>query len=128
MGDPGPRDIRQTLARPGQNPPHAPSRHHGDASGIPSRLVFNYADVMARGAPRPQAHPGEPRQVIRHATVISETHLGRRQRERLQRQRIPFICPGIQAYLPFMDEEYWSGKPNKQVKIYDPHKWAQFED
>lgn len=67
MGDPGPRDIRQTLARPGQNPPHAPSRHHGDASGIPSRLVFNYADVMARGAPRPQAHPGEPRQVIRHA-------------------------------------------------------------
>ena len=61
-------------------------------------------------------------------TVISETHLGRRQRERLQQQRIPFICPGIQAYLPFMGEEYWSGKPNKQVKIYDPHKWAQLED
>ena len=60
-------------------------------------------------------------------TVISETHLGRRQRERLQQQRIPFICPGIQAYLPFMDEEYWSGKPNKQVKIYDPHKWAKLE-
>jgi len=27
-----------------------------------------------------------------------------------------------------MGEEYWSGKPNKQVKIYDPHKWAQLED
>lgn len=51
--------------------------------------------------------------------VISETHLEQRQRDRLQAQRIPFICPGIQAYLPFMDEEYWSGKPNKQVKIYD---------
>lgn len=59
--------------------------------------------------------------------VISETHLEQRQRDRLQAQRIPFICPGIQAYLPFMDEEYWSGKPNKQVKIYDPHEWAQLE-
>lgn len=67
MGDLGARDIRQTLARPGQNPPHATSRHHGDASGIPSRLVFNDADVMARGAPRPQTHPGEPRRAIRHA-------------------------------------------------------------
>ena len=123
MGDPGPRDIRQTLARPGQNPPHAPSRHHGDASGIPSRLVFNYADVMARGAPRPQAHPGEPRQVIRHA----DRHIRDASGATTARQRIPFICPGIQAYLPFMDEEYWSGKPNKQVKIYDPHKWAQLE-
>lgn len=60
--------------------------------------------------------------------VISETHLEQCQRDRLQAQRIPFICPGIQTYLPFMDEEYWSGKPNKQVKIYDQHKWAQFED
>ena len=33
-------------------------------------------------------------------TVISETHLEQRQRERLQQQRIPFICPGVQAYLP----------------------------
>ena len=48
-------------------------------------------------------------------TVISEAHLEQRQRERLQQQRIPFICPGVQAYLPFMDEEYWSGKPNKHV-------------
>lgn len=39
-------------------------------------------------------------------TVISEAHLEQRQRERLQQQRIPFICPGVQAYLPFMDEEY----------------------
>lgn len=61
-------------------------------------------------------------------TVISETNLERRQRERLQQQRIPFICPGVQAYLPFMDEEYWSGKPNKHVKVYDPHEWAQLED
>ena len=72
-------------------------------------------------------------------TVISETNLERRQRERqhlmnhvgqerLQRQRIPFICPGIQAYLPFMDEEYWSDTPDKHVKIYDPHEWAQLED
>lgn len=59
--------------------------------------------------------------------VISETHLEQRQRDRLQAQRIPFICPGIQAYLPFMDEECWSGTPNKQVKIYDPHQWAQLE-
>ena len=59
--------------------------------------------------------------------VISETHLEQRQRDRLQAQRIPFICSNIQAYLPFMDEEYWSGKPNKQVKIYDPHKWAKLE-
>ena len=57
-------------------------------------------------------------------TVISE----QRQRERLQQQRIPFICPGVQAYLPFMDEEYWSGKPNKHVKVYDPHEWTQLED
>ena len=48
--------------------------------------------------------------------------------ERLQQQRIPFICPGVQAYLPFMDEEYWSGKPNKHVKVYDPHEWAQLAD
>ena len=54
--------------------------------------------------------------------------LKRRQRERLQRQRIPFICPGIQAYLPFMDEEYWSDTPDKHAKIYDPHEWAQLED
>ncbi len=56
-------------------------------------------------------------------TVISETNL-----ERRQRQRIPFICPGIQAYLPFMDEEYWSDTPDKHVKIYDPHEWAQLKD
>ena len=74
---------------------------------------------MACGAPRPQAHPGKPRRAVRHAD---------RQRERLQRQRIPFICPGIQAYLPFMDEEYWSDTPDKHVKIYDPHEWAQLED
>ena len=61
-------------------------------------------------------------------TVISETHLEQRQRERLQQQRIPFICPGVQAYLPFMDEEYWSGTPNKHVKVYKPHEWAQLED
>ena len=61
-------------------------------------------------------------------TVISETHLEQRQRERLQQQRIPFICPGVQAYLPFMDEEYWSGTPNKHVKVYEPHEWAQLED
>ena len=61
-------------------------------------------------------------------TVISEAHLEQRQRERLQQQRIPFICPGVQAYLPFMDEEYWSGKPNKHVKVYGPHEWAQLED
>lgn len=61
-------------------------------------------------------------------TVISETNLERRQRERLQRQQIPFICPGIQAYLPFMDEEYWSDTPDKHVKIYDPHEWAQLKD
>ena len=61
-------------------------------------------------------------------TVISEAHLEQRQRERLQQQRIPFICPGVQAYLPFMDEEYWSGKPNKHVKVYDPHEWAQLKD
>ena len=60
--------------------------------------------------------------------VISEAHLEQRQRYRLQAQRIPFICPGIQVYLPFMDEEYWSGTPNKQVKIYDPHEWARLED
>ena len=65
---------------------------------------------------------------IQASLVISETHLEQRQRERLQRQRIPFICSGVQAYLPFMDEEYWSDTPNKQVKIYDPHKWAQLED
>ena len=53
-------------------------------------------------------------------TVISETNL--------ERQRIPFICPGIQAYLPFMDEEYWSDTPDKHVKIYDPHEWAQLKD
>ena len=29
--------------------------------------------------------------------VISETHLEQRQRDRLQAQRIPFICPGIPA-------------------------------
>uniref|UniRef100_UPI00359C8901 hypothetical protein n=1 Tax=Collinsella aerofaciens TaxID=74426 RepID=UPI00359C8901 len=61
-------------------------------------------------------------------TVISEAHLEQRQRERLQQQRIPFICPGVQAYLPFMDEEYWSGKPNKHVKVYDPHEWARLAD
>lgn len=61
-------------------------------------------------------------------TVISETNLERRQRERRQRQRIPFICPGIQAYLPFMDEEYRSDTPDKHVKIYDPHEWAQLKD
>ena len=61
-------------------------------------------------------------------TVISETNLERRQRERLQRQRIPFICPGNQAYLPFKDEEYWSDTPDKHVKIYDPHEWAQLKD
>lgn len=60
--------------------------------------------------------------------VISETHLEQRQCDRLQAQRIPFICPGVQVYLPFMDEEYWSGKPNKYVKVYDPHEWAQLED
>ncbi|RHC92904.1 hypothetical protein [Collinsella sp. AM34-10] len=61
-------------------------------------------------------------------TVISETHLERRQRDRLQRQRIPFICSGVQAYLPFMDEEYWSDTPDKHVKFYDPHEWARLED
>ena len=61
-------------------------------------------------------------------TVISEAHLEQRQRDRLQAQRIPFICPGVQAYLPFMDEEYWSGTPNKHVKVYDPREWAQLED
>ena len=61
-------------------------------------------------------------------TVISEAHLEQRQRDRLQAQRIPFICPGVQAYLPFMDEEYWSGTPNKHVKVYEPHEWAQLED
>lgn len=61
-------------------------------------------------------------------TVISETHLEQRQRDRLQAQRIPFICPGIQAYLPFMDEEYWSDTPDKHVKVYDPREWARLED
>lgn len=61
-------------------------------------------------------------------TVISEANLERRQRERLQQQRIPFICPGIQAYLPFMDEEYWSDTSDTYVKTYDPHEWAQLED
>ena len=61
-------------------------------------------------------------------TVISEAHLEQRQRDRLQAQRIPFICPGVQAYLPFMDEECWSGTPNKHVKVYDPREWAQLED
>lgn len=40
----------------------------------------------------------------------------------------PTLCPGIQAYLPFMDEEYWSDTPDKHVKIYDPHEWAQLKD
>ena len=61
-------------------------------------------------------------------TVISEAHLEQRQRDRLQAQRIPFICPGVQAYLPFMEEEYWSDTPDKHVKIYDPNEWAQLED
>lgn len=61
-------------------------------------------------------------------TVISEAHLEQRQRDRLQAQRIPFICPGVQAYLPFMDEEYWSDTPGKHVKVYNPHEWAQHED
>ena len=43
-------------------------------------------------------------------------------------RRASFICPGVQAYLPFMDEEYWSGKPNKHVTVYDPHEWAQLAD
>ena len=61
-------------------------------------------------------------------TVISEAHLEQRQRDRLRQQRIPFICPGVEAYLPFMDEEYWSDTPDKHVKIYDPHEWAQLKD
>lgn len=61
-------------------------------------------------------------------TVISEAHLEQRQRNRLQAQRIPFICPGVQAYLPFMDEEYWSSTPGKHVKVYNPHEWAQHEN
>lgn len=61
-------------------------------------------------------------------TVISETHLEQRQRDRLQAQRIPFICPGIQAYLPFMDEEYWSDSPGKHAKVYAPHDWARLKD
>lgn len=61
-------------------------------------------------------------------TVISEAHLEQRQRDRLQAQRIPFICPGIQAYLPFMDEEYWSDSPGKHAKVYAPHDWARLKD
>ncbi|MFR7732875.1 MAG: hypothetical protein ACLU7D_05590 [Collinsella sp.] len=51
-------------------------------------------------------------------TVISETNLERRQRERLQRQRIPFICPGIQAYLPFMDERVLGAHARQAHKIW----------
>lgn len=83
---------------------------------------------MARDSPT-LSESGKPRRRLSGMpTVISEAHLEQRQRERLQQQRIPFICPGVQAYLPFMDEEYWSGKPNKHVKVYDPHEWAQLED
>lgn len=83
---------------------------------------------MACGAPDLKRIQASLVELSGMPTVISETNLERRQRERLQRQRIPFICPGIQAYLPFMDEEYWSDTPDKHTKIYDPHEWAQLED
>ena len=33
--------------------PTLPPRHHGDAGKIPPCILFDHADVMARGTPRP---------------------------------------------------------------------------
>ena len=115
-------------AASGSRQPLADTNAKTIAPGNTIEVSFDHADVMACGAPRPQAHPGKPRRAVRHADRHIQDEPGRRQRERLQRQRIPFICPGIQAYLPFMDEEYWSDTPDKHVKIYDPHEWAQLKD
>lgn len=125
MGDPRSRDNCYPLAGSAQNSSHATTRHHSHAGNVSWRLIFDDANGMLPDLKRVQASLVELSGI---PVVISETHLEQCQRDRLQAQRIPFICPDIQAYLPFMDEEYWSGKPNKQVKIYDPHKWAQFED
>lgn len=37
------------------------------APGNTIEVSFDHADVMACGAPRPQAHPGKPRRAVRHA-------------------------------------------------------------
>lgn len=67
MGDLGARDIRRTLARPGQKPPHATSRHHSHAGNVSRRLIFDDANGMARDATRPQASSGKPRRAIQYS-------------------------------------------------------------
>ena len=115
-------------AASGNRQPLADTNAKTIAPGNTIEVSFDHADVMACGAPRPKRIQASLVELSGMPTVISETNLERRQRERRQRQRIPFICPGIQAYLPFMDEEYWSDTPDKHVKIYDPHEWAQLKD
>ena len=46
--------------------------------------------------------------------VISETHLEQCQRDRLQAQRIPFICPGIQTYLPLWTKSTGAASPTSR--------------
>ena len=118
------RSSARPLARPGQNPSHAAPRHYCGAGNISPCILFDHADGMARGdsptlSESRQASSSCPACPI----VISGGAPGAAPaRATASSSGFPFICPGIQAYLPFMDEEYWSGKPNKQVKIYDPHE------
>lgn len=44
-------------------------------------------------------------------TVISEAHLEQRQRERLQQQRIPFICPAFRHICPLWTKSTGAASP-----------------
>lgn len=44
-------------------------------------------------------------------TVISEAHLEQRQRERLQQQRIPFICPAFRHICPLWTRSTGAASP-----------------
>ncbi len=57
-------------------------------------------------------------------TVVVERRLMRRQCDSLRKANIPFIVPGHQIFLPFMDEEYWTEKPSKHDLIQTTSEWA----
>lgn len=54
-------------AASGSRQPLADTNAKTIAPGNTIEVSFDHADVMACGAPRPQAHPGKPRRAVRHA-------------------------------------------------------------
>ena len=72
-------------AASGSRQPLADTNAKTIAPGNTIEVSFDHADVMACGAPRPKRIQARLVELSGMPTVISETNLERRQRERLQR-------------------------------------------